>query len=97
MKANKLRVTIWHEYGSEKINEDVTRLYPEGQHKALADMLLRETDDFDITVAEMQQPELGLPDRLLESTDVLVWWSHFRHDLVLDELCEMIMNRVKRD
>ncbi len=97
MNMKKIRVTIWHEYGAEKLHEVVSRLYPEGQHKALADMLMQESDDFDITVSELSQPELGLPDNLLENTDVLVWWSHFRHDMVPDDLCEKIMNRVRRD
>ena len=94
MEKKKLRVTIWHEYGAEKLHEVVSRLYPEGQHKALADMLMQETGDFDITAAELSQPELGLPDSLLENTDVLIWWSHFRHDMVPDELCDKIMDRV---
>lgn len=97
MNMKKIRVTIWHEYGAEKLHEVVSRLYPEGQHKALADMLMLESDDFDITVSELSQPELGLPDNLLDNTDVLVWWSHFRHDMVPDDLCEKIMNRVRRD
>lgn len=88
MEKKKLRVTIWHEYGAEKLHEVVSRLYPEGQHKALADMLMQETGDFDITAAELSQPELGLPDSMLENTDVLIWWSHFRHDMVPDELCD---------
>lgn len=53
MNMKKIRVTIWHEYGAEKLHEVVSRLYPEGQHKALADMLMQESDDFDITVSEL--------------------------------------------
>ena len=39
-------------------------------------------------------PECGLPDELLERTDVLIWWGHVAHDKVPDELVGKIRERV---
>lgn len=93
---NKIKVTIWHEYGAEKILDEITEMYPKGQHAALADGLAASNDDFEIRIADLNEPDQGLPDELLENTDVLIWWSHFRHNMVEDSLVDRICDRVRR-
>lgn len=42
----------------------------------------------------MDDPENGLTDEILESTDVLLWWSHVCHEKVSDLVAEKVKNRV---
>jgi len=49
-----------------------------------------------ITAVSLDMPEQGLPDSLLEETDVLVWWGHCAHDRVADSLVDKIQERVHR-
>ena len=44
----------------------------------------------------MDQPENGLPDEVLENTDVLVWWAHIGHHLVSDGVAWKVQQRVLR-
>ena len=39
-------------------------------------------------------PDQGLPDEVLNNTDVLLWWGHMNHGEVKDDLVERIRQRV---
>ncbi|REE66643.1 trehalose utilization protein [Paenibacillus taihuensis] len=86
------RVTIWNEYRHERNNPIVTKVYPEGIHNALKEGLA--SYGFEIGTATLDEPQHGLTDEVLESTDVLVWWGHMAHDDVDDTIVEKVHNRV---
>ena len=44
----------------------------------------------------IDQPEKGLPATLLDSTDVLVWWGHTRHNEISTDQAKDIVARIKR-
>lgn len=87
-----LRVTVWHEYRHEKKNPEVARIYPEGMHMALAKPL-REAG-FDVRTATLDEPQHGLTDEVLNTTDVLTWWGHMAHGDVSDEIVAKVKQRV---
>ena len=87
-----IRVTIWNEYRHEVQKPEVEELYPAGIHGIVKEILGDE--EFEITTATLDSPEYGLPDDVLASTDVLVWWGHTAHNEVPDELVEKIRQRV---
>ena len=87
-----LRVTIWHEYRHEKRDEHVASVYPEGIHGALAKGLA--PYGFDIRTATLDEPEHGLTQDVLDTTDVLVWWGHMAHHEVSDEIVDRVQERV---
>lgn len=87
-----IRVTVWNEYRHELRKPEVAALYPEGIHGAVKGIL--DGEEFAVTTATLDSPEFGLPDELLENTDVLVWWGHTAHKEVPDELAEKIRQRV---
>ena len=89
----KIRVTVWNEYIHEKTNAEAMKMYPDGIHKTIA-KFLGECDDLEITLATLEEPCQGLPDELLNNTDVLVWWGHVSHELVDDALVDRIRDRV---
>jgi trehalose utilization protein len=88
-----LRVLVWNEYRQEKEEEPVAEIYPDGIHGQLA-AVLREDNGFTVATATLDEPEHGLTEAVLASTDVLVWWGHMYHDDVADEVVERVRQRV---
>jgi trehalose utilization protein len=88
----KLRVTIWNEHRHEREDPNVAKIYPTGIHGALAEAL--QSDDMEVRTATLDEPDQGLPEDILNNTDVLLWWAHIAHDEVPDELVERIHARV---
>jgi trehalose utilization protein len=90
--AEPIRVTVWNEYRHEKDDERVRRVYPDGMHMALAHAL--EGFGFGVRTATLDEPEHGLSEDALASTDVLTWWGHRAHDEVDDVIVERVHQRV---
>ena len=88
-----IRVTVWNEFYHEKTNEQVKALYPNGIHATVKEFLDIDSE-LEVRLAALDDPDQGLPDEVLCSTDVLVWWGHMRHGLVDDALVERIRQRV---
>ena len=88
-----IKVTIWHEFFHERNNETVRALYPDGMHATIKAALAFD-DNLDITITDLEMPNHGMTDELLNSTDVLIWWGHMRHGEVPDELALKIQERV---
>jgi trehalose utilization protein len=86
------KVTVWNENLHERTNEAVQTIYPEGIHTAIAKGIAHE--DFEIQTATLEQPEHGLSDAVLDNTDVLIWWGHKGHHLVVDEIVDRVHKRV---
>lgn len=90
-----MRITIWNEYVHEKQNPAVARHYPEGIHTVLAEALRKHLGpSVSVRTATLEHPEHGLPQSVLDETDVLVWWGHQAHDHVSDEAVERVAKRV---
>ncbi len=75
--------------------EKIHRVYPLGLMGTLEEAL-RKDPELEITPVNIYMPEYGLPDDLLENTDVLVWWSHILQDAIPDELAYKIVQRVQK-
>ena len=93
---NKIRVTIWNEYLHEKDDPEIAKIYPEGIHGAIK-RGIEDDPELEIRLATLRDPEQGLPDDVLNNTDVLLWWAHIAHSEVEDALVEKIVNRVRRN
>ena len=90
-----INVTIWNEGRHEKTNPEVKAVYPDGIHNCIKEFLSTD-EELNIRTATLDDPENGLPEDVLESTDVLLWWGHMAHHEVPDELVEKVHNRVMR-
>lgn len=88
-----LRVTVWNEGRHEKTDETVKAVYPDGLHNAIASFLSVDPE-LAVTTATLDDPECGLPDAVLNNTDVLIWWGHMAHDDVPDELAQKVQEAV---
>ena len=93
-----MRITIWNEFFAERqspsacgFDHDVRQVYPDGIHAALA-VGLGAFDDVEVRTATLDEPEHGLTEAVLDATDVLFWWGHFRHA----EVADTVVDRVER-
>jgi len=93
LAASKKTVVVWSEGTAPK------NVYSNDINTAIAEGLRESADlkDWDVVVANLSDPDQGLPDALLAKTDVLVWWGHKKHAAVNDELVNKIEKRVKED
>lgn len=89
----KVRVTIWNEYRHEKQDENVRKIYPEGIHNAIGSYL-KTFDELEVRTATLDEPEHGLTDEVLQTTDVLIWWGHMAHHEVEDAIVNKVYHRV---
>lgn len=89
----KIKVTVWNENRHEKKDAKIAAIYPEGIHSAIANYL-KDDGELDVRTATLDEPEHGLSDEVLSSTDVLIWWGHLAHGEVKDEIVEKIHRRV---
>ena len=87
------QVTVWGEFRHEKKNPKVSEIYPQGMHETIA-AFLRKEPGLEVRTATLDQPEHGLTEAVLDSTDVLVWWGHMAHGDVSDEIVERAKRRV---
>jgi trehalose utilization protein len=95
MSRTPIHVTVWGENVHERHNERVRAIYPHGMHRTIADAIASHLGaDITVGTATLEEPEHGLTDGALQTTDVLSWWGHAAHDRVDDAVVERVHRRV---
>jgi trehalose utilization protein len=93
--AGKRKVVVWSE-GTANVDPKSKVVYPDDINSAIAEGLKPlETEGWQITKASLGDPDQGISDELLNSTDVLIWWGHKKHGEVKDALVDKIAARVR--
>jgi len=88
MAAPPRRVVVWSEGTAPK---DV---YPKDINGAVAEGL-KSLKGWEVITASIDDPDQGVPEKLLAKTDVLLWWGHARHGEVKDETVDRVVRHVK--
>lgn len=90
--ADKLKVLVWDENPAHAPKE----LYPGNLRAAIVEgvQALDSKGELELTAAHLDEADQGVPESLLASTDVLVWWGHARHGEVQDEVAERVKKHV---
>ena len=91
--SSELRVTVWNENVHEKKNPDVAKIYPKGMHDSIAKALKIE-NDLQVRTATLDEREHGLTDKVLDETDVIIWWGHVAHGQVADVIVDRVIKRI---
>lgn len=95
MSNTLIRVTVWGENIHDQRDEEVRKVYPKTMHGTIADGIQEHLgSNVEVRTASLDQPEHGLTDEILDSTDVLTWWGHAGHHLVKDAVVEKVHKRV---
>src|SRR3954466_9067934 len=90
-----VRITVWGENVHERRDESVRAIYPDGMHATIAAGLASLLGNgVSVRTATLDQPEHGLPQSVLDETDVLTWWGHIAHDRVSDEVVARVQQAV---
>jgi trehalose utilization protein len=89
IKAAPIRVLVWDEQQPAQ-----QKIYPKflGNHIAAE---LKKNDAFTVRSANLNEPNQGVTDEVLNQTDVLIWWSHIRPDDLPQATADKIVERVK--
>lgn len=90
-----IHVTIFNEFYHEQHTPAAREVHPNGIHGTLK-AYLDQFEDIAVTVATQDMPDCGLPTEVLDNTDVLIWWGHWRHGEISDALAVNIQERVLR-
>jgi len=89
------KVVVWSE-GTANVDTASKKVYPNDINTAIAEGLKPlEAKGWEVVKASLDDPDQGLSDDRLNSTDVLIWWGHKKHGEVKDELVSRIQKRVK--
>ncbi len=89
VQAAPIRVLVWDE--QQPAQQQVYTNFL-GNHIAAH---LRQNSNLEVRSSNLNQPNAGITERMLDETDVLIWWSHIRPDDVPDAMAESIVQRVK--
>ncbi len=92
-----INVTVWNENvheEDEKLAPIIMKNYGGRIHEVLSEIVGELGDSVSVKTATLDQPHQGLPEELLNSTDVLIWWAHTAHNKVEDELALRVQQRV---
>ncbi|MDR2202645.1 MAG: ThuA domain-containing protein [Clostridiales bacterium] len=89
-----IRVTVWTEFDKTDIPAPVAAAYPDGMDGCLGSILGGK--DFKVTLANLFDADCGLSEKLLNDTDVLVYWAHSRHGAVPDDAVARVKNEVNK-
>ncbi len=92
-KTDTIRVTVWNEGRHEKLSEAVQEIYPKGMHAVIAAHLNRQ-QGIEARTATLDEPQHGLSDPVLRTTDVMTWWGHMAHEEVDDAIVGKVRERV---
>ncbi len=86
---------VWGENQHEKNDPRVQEIYPDGMHETIRagiESLLGAAAT--VRTTTLDEPEHGLTQEVLDSTDVLIWWGHMAHDDVADEVVDRVQEAV---
>ncbi len=87
-----IRVTVYNEYEHERLDPYVANIYPDGMHMTIKSFL--QSDDIDVKTVTLLDEECGLTEKVLEETDVLIWWGHMAHGKVPDHVAKRVQEAV---
>ena len=90
-----MNVTVWNEFRHEPESDAIRAIYPDGIHGAIAEHLSK-CEGFSVRTATLDEPEHGLPQDVVDTTDVLLWWGHMAHDDVADSVADRVQTAVGR-
>ena len=88
-----MNITIFNEYHPNEQGGKAAKTYPGGLHLTLAE-IFKNMPDVQIRTATQEEPVHGLTDEVLDSTDVLVWWSKDWHNELLESVSDKVTSRI---
>jgi trehalose utilization protein len=85
----KIRVLAWSE------RTEPADVYPNGINGAIAEFLSKDKT-LVVKTADINGPDQGVSNAVLDETDVLIWFGHKKHEEVKPETIQRIVDHVKK-
>jgi trehalose utilization protein len=93
--TQQIRVLVWGENRHEQINPEVAKIYPHGMHGAIQEGIVELLGERAVVrTATLDDPEAGLSQDVIDTTDVLVWWGHTAHAEIDDDTVDRLQQAV---
>lgn len=90
-----MNITVVCEHNASMDSEEGKKAYPEGLGACLKN-LMEETGG-SVSLVRMDENGAGaLTDEIINGTDVMVWWGHWYHQKVSDEIVNKVADRALR-
>ncbi len=90
-----MNITVVCEHNASMDSEEGKKAYPEGLGVCLKN-LMEETGG-SVSLVRMDENGAGaLTDEIINGTDVMVWWGHWYHQKVSDEIVNKVADRALR-
>lgn len=89
-----INVTIYNEFIHENEYEGIRKIYPNGIHNCIKDFLCESDQNLNIKTATFGEKDHGLSTEILDSTDVLIFWSHARQNEFSDKVAKDIHQHI---
>lgn len=70
-------------------------VHPDGVAATVGAVVRDQLPAASVTVAGLHEPDDGVPESLLDQTDVLVWWGHNAHHNVSEDAVEGVALRIR--
>jgi trehalose utilization protein len=87
--ADPIRVVVWDEQQPQQ-----KQAYDDFLGNQIAGYLKKQPE-FAVTSVRLDDPDQGLPAKLLDACDVLIWWGHVRQRDIKPETGKEIVRRIK--
>ena len=89
-QSKRVNVLVWDEQQPEQ-----KKAYPNFLGNAIANHLTLNSD-LNVKSVKLDDPEQGISAKVLDWSDVIVWWGHVRHDEISVEKSKDIVRRIKQ-
>lgn len=89
-KSERVNVLVWDEQQPEQ-----KKAYRNFLGNTIADHL-KQNSALNVKSVRLDDPAQGISSKVLEWSDVIVWWGHVRHDEISSEKSKDIVRRIKQ-
>ncbi|MCL2704155.1 MAG: ThuA domain-containing protein [Defluviitaleaceae bacterium] len=80
---------------AEKYNKPhIKTAYPNGLHEAIAGVF--DPSEYSVKTACVDNIRERITPEILAETDVVFWWGHSQHDMVPDDIAELVVREVQK-
>lgn len=86
-----MNIVIYNEHNPSCKEKEGLKAYPSGIHGVLKEILTKDNNEITIFTHENINT---MSDETLNLCDVMIWWGHWYHDKIDDELSNKIVNKV---
>ena len=91
-----MKVTVVFEDNASMHEAAGVKAYPEGMGAYVAEFYRQNGHDVTLIINDKDSNGSALTDEIIDGTDVMVWWGHWYHNNILDEVASKVVLAVNK-